>query len=58
MSDPPPDLPYYVRRRADHTLPLYLQTKKDKLNEKTLDIDHVEMVVIKKVEGDLFVSIL
>ncbi|PAV92266.1 hypothetical protein WR25_09032 [Diploscapter pachys] len=53
-ANPPPDLPYYVRRRADHTLPLYLQTKKDKLNEKTLDIDHVEMVVIKKVEGDLF----
>ncbi|XGW05617.1 hypothetical protein V3C99_016181 [Haemonchus contortus] len=53
-QDPPPDLPYYVRRRRDHTLPLYLNRKKDLLNEKTLDIDHVELVIMKEVEGDIF----
>ncbi|VDO88367.1 unnamed protein product [Heligmosomoides polygyrus] len=53
-SDPPPKLPYYVRRKRDHTLPLYLSRKKDLLNEKTLDIDHVELVTMKQVDGDVF----
>ncbi|VDL64403.1 unnamed protein product [Nippostrongylus brasiliensis] len=52
--DPPPNLPYYVRRRRDHMLPLYLSLKKDLLNEKTLDIDHVELVTLKGVDGDVF----
>uniref|UniRef100_A0A0K0CT04 Large ribosomal subunit protein mL49 n=1 Tax=Angiostrongylus cantonensis TaxID=6313 RepID=A0A0K0CT04_ANGCA len=52
--NPPPDLPYYVRRKRDHTLPLYLNLKKDQLNEKTLDIDHVELVTMKGIEGDVF----
>ncbi|KAK6050849.1 hypothetical protein COOONC_11644 [Cooperia oncophora] len=47
-QDPPPNLPYYVRRRRDHTLPLYLSRKKDLLNEVTLDIDHVELVIMKR----------
>ncbi|KAK6016627.1 hypothetical protein OSTOST_17888 [Ostertagia ostertagi] len=54
LSDPPPNLPYYVRRRRDHTLPLYLSRKKDLLNEETLDIDHVELVIMKEIEGDVF----
>ncbi|VDM56543.1 unnamed protein product [Angiostrongylus costaricensis] len=51
---PPPNLPYYVRRKRDHTLPLYLNLKKDQLNEKTLDIDHVELVTMKGIDGDVF----
>ncbi|PIO74569.1 hypothetical protein TELCIR_03410 [Teladorsagia circumcincta] len=54
LPDPPPNLPYYVRRKRDHTLPLYLSRKKDLLNEVTLDIDHVELVVMKEIEGDIF----
>ncbi|KJH43880.1 hypothetical protein DICVIV_10112 [Dictyocaulus viviparus] len=52
--DPPPDLPYYIRRNRDHTLPLYLSLKKDLLNEETLDIDHVELVTMRGIDGDVF----
>lgn len=53
--DPPPKLPYYVRRKRDHTLPLYLSRRRDLLNEETLDFDYVELVTMKGVEGDVFV---
>ncbi|CAJ0589547.1 unnamed protein product [Cylicocyclus nassatus] len=53
-QDPPPDLPYYVRRRRDHMLPLYLSRRRDLLNEKTLDFDYVELVTMRNVEGDVF----
>ncbi|KIH60757.1 hypothetical protein ANCDUO_08981 [Ancylostoma duodenale] len=52
--DPPPKLPYYVRRKRDHTLPLYLNRRRDLLNEETLDFDYVELVTMKGVEGDVF----
>ncbi|VDM65174.1 unnamed protein product [Strongylus vulgaris] len=54
VLDPPPDLPYYVRRKRDHMLPLYLSRRRDLLNEKTLDFDYVELVTMKNVEGDVF----
>lgn len=47
---------YYIRRRHDHLLPLYLERKRDLLNEKTLDFDYVELVTIRNVDGDIFVS--
>ncbi|KHJ94597.1 hypothetical protein OESDEN_05470 [Oesophagostomum dentatum] len=53
-QDPPPDLPYYVRRKRDHTLPLYLNRRRDLLNEKTLDFDYVELVTMKGIDGDVF----
>ncbi|EFP05881.1 hypothetical protein CRE_27151 [Caenorhabditis remanei] len=46
--------PYYVRRRPDHLLPLYLERKRDLLNEKTLDFDYVELVTVRSVDGDVF----
>ncbi|EGT43575.1 hypothetical protein CAEBREN_08777 [Caenorhabditis brenneri] len=46
--------PYYVRRRPDHLLPLYLERKRDLLNEKTLDFDYVELVIVRNVDGDVF----
>ncbi|CAJ0954601.1 unnamed protein product, partial [Mesorhabditis belari] len=52
--DPPPNLPYYVRRRRDHVFPLYLERKRDMLNEDTLDFDYVELVAVRNVEGDVF----
>ncbi|ETN77852.1 hypothetical protein NECAME_03024 [Necator americanus] len=54
MYDPPPKLPYYVRRKRDHTLPLYLSRRRDLLNEKTLDFDYVELVTMKEIDGDVF----
>ncbi|CAO4379058.1 unnamed protein product [Caenorhabditis nigoni] len=45
---------YYVRRRPDHLLPLYLERKRDLLNEKTLDFDYVELVTVRNVDGDVF----
>ncbi|CAJ0586390.1 unnamed protein product, partial [Mesorhabditis spiculigera] len=52
--DPPPALPYYVRRTREHVFPLYLERKRDMLNETTLDFDYVELVTVKHVEGDVF----
>ncbi|CAB3397241.1 unnamed protein product [Caenorhabditis bovis] len=45
---------YFVKRRRDHLLPLYLEKKRDLLNEKTLDFDYVELVTIKNIDGDVF----
>ncbi|CAI2355366.1 unnamed protein product [Caenorhabditis sp. 36 PRJEB53466] len=45
---------YYVRRRPDHLLPLFLERKRDLLNEKTLDFDYVELVTVRNVDGDVF----
>uniref|UniRef100_A0A1I7V1M4 Large ribosomal subunit protein mL49 n=1 Tax=Caenorhabditis tropicalis TaxID=1561998 RepID=A0A1I7V1M4_9PELO len=45
---------YFVRRRPDHLLPLYLERKRDLLNEKTLDFDYVELVTVRNVDGDVF----
>ncbi|CAI4231354.1 unnamed protein product [Auanema sp. JU1783] len=52
-ASPSPALPYYVRRKRDHTFALYLERRRDELNEQTLDFEYVELVVIKGVDGDV-----
>uniref|UniRef100_A0A0N5CD45 Large ribosomal subunit protein mL49 n=1 Tax=Strongyloides papillosus TaxID=174720 RepID=A0A0N5CD45_STREA len=47
-------LPYAVSRRRDHMLPLYLERRRDKLNEKTMDYEYVEIVTMKQISGDIF----
>ncbi|CAD6186983.1 unnamed protein product [Caenorhabditis auriculariae] len=49
-----PNLSYHLRRRRDHLLPLYLERKRDLLNEKSLDFDYAELVVVRGVDGDVF----
>ncbi|CEF63698.1 39S ribosomal protein L49, mitochondrial [Strongyloides ratti] len=48
------NLPYSVTRRRDHMLPLYLQRRRDKLNEKTMDFEYVEIVTMRQIYGDVF----
>ncbi|GCC42631.1 hypothetical protein chiPu_0026876, partial [Chiloscyllium punctatum] len=45
IRDPPPDLPYLIRRSRMHNLPVYT------------DITHGnrKMTVIRKIEGDIWV---
>lgn len=47
VPDPPPNLPYFVRRSRMHNLPVYT------------DITHGnrQMTVIRRVEGDIWVSV-
>ncbi|GMR59308.1 hypothetical protein PMAYCL1PPCAC_29503 [Pristionchus mayeri] len=52
--DPPPSLPYHVSRKRDHLFPLYLERRRDTLNEKSLDFDYVELVTLKGIDGDVF----
>uniref|UniRef100_A0A914D5D1 Large ribosomal subunit protein mL49 n=1 Tax=Acrobeloides nanus TaxID=290746 RepID=A0A914D5D1_9BILA len=52
--DPPPDLPYYIRRRRDHLLPLYLERRRDELNPNTMDFQYVELVKLNQIYGDVF----
>lgn len=42
------DLTFYVERNRDHLLPLYLETRRDQLDPKTLDFEYVELVLVKK----------
>ncbi len=58
ILDPPPTLPYYVRRNRDHLLDLKLERRRDELNLKTMDYEYVELVVIRNVFGDVFVSFI
>ncbi|CAG9531623.1 unnamed protein product [Cercopithifilaria johnstoni] len=51
---PRPDLTFYVERNRDHLLPLYLETRRDQLDPKTLDFEYVELVLVKKIHGDIF----
>uniref|UniRef100_A0A8C7ETI3 Large ribosomal subunit protein mL49 n=1 Tax=Neovison vison TaxID=452646 RepID=A0A8C7ETI3_NEOVI len=44
--DPPPDLPYLVRRSRMHNIPVY----------KDITHGNRQMTVIRKVEGDIWVS--
>lgn len=53
-----PDLPYYVARTRHRTFPTYLERRRDKINPDDYQIDYVELVVLKNVEGDVFVSFL
>uniref|UniRef100_A0A0N4Z0E5 Large ribosomal subunit protein mL49 n=1 Tax=Parastrongyloides trichosuri TaxID=131310 RepID=A0A0N4Z0E5_PARTI len=48
------DLKYCVIRRRDHMFPLYLERRRDKLNEKTMDFEYVEIVALRHVSGDVF----
>ena len=56
LPDPPPKLPYFVERRRDHMFPLYLERRRDNLNEKTLDFEYIELVTVRNIDGDVFVS--
>ncbi|VDK86429.1 unnamed protein product [Litomosoides sigmodontis] len=53
-AKPRPDLTFYVERNRDHLLPLYLETRKDQLDPKTLDFEYVELVLVKRIHGDIF----
>lgn len=46
VIDPPPDLPYLVRRSRMHNIPVY----------KDITHGNRQMTVIRKVEGDIWVS--
>ncbi|VDN21147.1 unnamed protein product [Gongylonema pulchrum] len=48
------DLTFYVERKRDHLFPLYLETRRDQLDPKTLEYEYVELVVVKKIHGDIF----
>ncbi|MCP9259688.1 putative 39S ribosomal protein L49, mitochondrial [Dirofilaria immitis] len=52
--NPRPDLTFYVERNRDHLLPLYLETRRDQLDPKTLEFEYVELVLVKKIHGDVF----
>ncbi|KAK0410163.1 hypothetical protein QR680_004986 [Steinernema hermaphroditum] len=52
--DPPPELPYYIRRRRDHLPPLYLERRRDQLDPKTMEYKYVELVTLNSVTGDVF----
>ncbi|VDO50373.1 unnamed protein product [Brugia timori] len=51
---PRPDLTFYVERNRDHLLPLYLETRRDQLDPKTLEFEYVELVLVKGIHGDIF----
>ncbi|VDP10835.1 unnamed protein product [Soboliphyme baturini] len=53
-KDPPPDLPYLVRRTRFHTFPVYLETRRDMLDFETMEFNYVELVILKRIEGDVF----
>lgn len=44
-----------MERNRDHLLPLYLETRRDQLDPKTLDFEYVELVLVKNIHGDIFV---
>lgn len=46
VTDPPPNLPYFVRRSRMHNIPVY----------KDITHGNRQMTVIRKVEGDIWVS--
>ncbi|VDK17909.1 unnamed protein product [Anisakis simplex] len=52
--NPSPDLPYYVGRRRTHTLPLFLERRRDQLDPKTMEFEYVEIVALRNVHGDIF----
>uniref|UniRef100_A0AC35UE59 39S ribosomal protein L49, mitochondrial n=1 Tax=Rhabditophanes sp. KR3021 TaxID=114890 RepID=A0AC35UE59_9BILA len=49
-----PDVPYTIARRRDHMLPLYIERRRDKLNEKSMEYEYVEIVSLKHISGDIF----
>ncbi|KAI1723934.1 mitochondrial large subunit ribosomal protein (Img2) domain-containing protein [Ditylenchus destructor] len=53
-KDPPPDLPYYIRRGTNHLPILFLERRRDELNPKTMDFEYVELVSLRGIDGDVF----
>jgi len=56
FSAPPLDLPYYVRRNRQHTFDVFLENRRDTLDTTTVEFNYIELVVLKNVHGDVFVS--
>lgn len=54
--EPVPDLPYYIRRNRFHLPALYLSRQRDQLNPATMQFEYKELVTLKGVYGDCFVS--
>uniref|UniRef100_A0A0N5A9S0 Large ribosomal subunit protein mL49 n=1 Tax=Syphacia muris TaxID=451379 RepID=A0A0N5A9S0_9BILA len=48
------NLPYHVSRRRDHLFPLYVSSRRDVLDEKTMDFTYVQVVKLRKISGDVF----
>lgn len=55
-TDPAPNLPYFIRRTRYHLPALFLERRRDQLNPKTMDFEYVELVSLKQIYGDIFVS--
>jgi len=53
---PAPDLPYYIRRSTKHLPIIHLETRRDELNVKTMEFEYEEVVSLRGVNGDVFVS--
>ncbi|VDN60129.1 unnamed protein product [Dracunculus medinensis] len=51
---PATGLPYYIARLRNHMLPLFLETRRDNLNFQTMDYEAVDLVVVKRIHGDVF----
>lgn len=56
IPDPAPSLQYYIRRTRYHLPALFLERRRDQLNPKTMDYEYVELVALKQIYGDVFVS--
>uniref|UniRef100_A0A914LK45 Large ribosomal subunit protein mL49 n=1 Tax=Meloidogyne incognita TaxID=6306 RepID=A0A914LK45_MELIC len=50
----PPDLPYYIARGIDNMPRIFLELRRDELNPKTMDFEHVDVVVLREIYGDIF----
>ena len=37
-------------------LEIYLERRRDELNPKTMDFEYAELVVLKNIQGDIFVN--
>jgi len=48
-------LPYYIARGIDNMPRIFLELRRDELNPKTMDFEHVDVVVLREIYGDIFV---
>lgn len=58
LLDPAPNLPYYIRRSRYHLPALYLERRRDQVNPKTMLYEYVELVTLRGIFGDVFVSFI
>lgn len=58
VSDPAPDLLYYIRRSRYHLPELFFERRRDQLNPKTMLYEYVEVVALRGIFGDIHVRIL